>query len=478
VPGSTEKASEEKTQSQHCARLFDLTSEFLCVLRRDGTMAMPNEAWERFLGFSPEEFGSLSFFDLLHPDDQARIVPAGNPAGEGCLILDVKGRVRCADGVYRVAAWSLFPAPEPGTLYALGHEAAELDSETDLTAEIERLYRDIDTLAAMRDNLDMCVTIEEASQVIRRFCSKAMDGFPGEVWISNASRNLMGRVARWGDGDEDMLGTMEPVDCWALRGGRPHSYDPQGSGLSCKHHKPLPSRSICIPLKGSNEVLGLLTTWERRGGIDRMWPAYLRRVATTAEVLAMGLANLTLRETLRSQSIRDPLTALFNRRYMEESLDRELARATRHESTVGLIMLDIDSFKHFNDEFGHRAGDTALVLLANLLSKTIRTEDVACRYGGEEFAVIMPGSPLEATIRRASAIGEAVREIAVREDDGKALAQLTVSMGVSVFPDHGATSEDLVRAADLALYAAKQGGRDCLRVATAGDSDAGPAQAD
>src|SRR3989304_3931068 len=112
-----------------------------------------------------------------------------------------------------------------------------------------------------------------------------------------------------------------------------------------------------------------------------------------AEVLAMGLTNLALRETLRSQSIRDPLTSLFNRRFMEESFDRELARATRHQSTVGLIMFDIDNFKHFNDQFGHRAGDTALIQVGVFLRDIIRAEDVACRFGAEELAGILPGAP-------------------------------------------------------------------------------------
>jgi diguanylate cyclase (GGDEF)-like protein len=152
---------------------------------------------------------------------------------------------------------------------------------------------------------------------------------------------------------------------------------------------------------------------------------------------------------------------------MEETLDRELARATRHDSSLGLIMLDIDNFKHFNDEFGHRAGDNALVEVGALLAKVIRTEDVACRYGGEEFAVIMPGAPLEATTRRAAEIGRAIRGIVIQDAAGALLSGLSASMGVAVFPDHGDGCDALVRAADQALFAAKQAGRDCVRVAEA-----------
>jgi diguanylate cyclase (GGDEF)-like protein len=212
----------------------------------------------------------------------------------------------------------------------------------------------------------------------------------------------------------------------------------------------------------------VLTTWSDADPQADEWSAYVQRVATMGEVLGMGLANLALRESLRAQSIRDPLTTLFNRRYMEETLERELARAARHDSTVGMVMLDVDNFKHFNDEFGHRAGDDALVEISAMLARTIRVEDIACRYGGEEFTVIMPGAPLEATKRRAAEIGSAVRDISFQEPSGERVTGLTVSMGISMFPSHGDTVAALMRAADLALLAAKHAGRDCVRVGEAG----------
>ena len=465
-----------RARSEHSVRLLELSSEFLCALRSDGTMAMRNKALERFLGYPPEELASLSLFDLFDPDDRKRVIGAGGLSGKGPVTFE--GRVRCADGVHRVVAWRFLPAPESGAMYALGRDVADEGSEAALTAEIEQLHIDIGTLGEMRNNLDMCMTMEEARRVIRRFCVEAMDGWPGEVWIFNSSRNLLERIARWGDGDEDLVEMMEPADCWGMRGGRPHSFDPTGSGLPCKHHKVTPGRSVCIPLTGSNEALGLLTTWRWSESDDEKWDIYLRRAATIAEVLAMGLTNLALRESLRSQSIRDPLTTLFNRRFMEESFDRELARAIRHESTVGLIIFDIDNFKRFNDQYGHRAGDTALIQVGAMLRGIIRAEDVACRYGGEEFAVIMPGAPLEVTIQRAEAIAEAVRELIVRESGGEGLGPLTVSLGVANFPDHGETQKDLVDAADLALFAAKRAGRDCVQVAPKGGPDAGDGRAD
>ncbi len=455
------------TQLRRLARPSGMSEELFCLVGRDGLMRMPSDGWVRLSGYSAGELGALRFVDLLHRDDRGRVMPA---SGGESVTLGVKGRVRGADGAYRVVEWSVFPAPEPGAFYVVGHALADAEAEESLVAEIGRLHKDIDTLATMRDNLDMCLTTQEASGVIGRFCEQAMDGYPGEVWIANASRNLLERIARWGDGAEDVLATTEPHECWAIRGGRPHSFEPGGSGLPCGHFETPPKRSRCIPLKGAGDALGMLTTWADSEVDIKTWAEYLRRVATIAEVLAMGLANLSLRQSLRAQSIRDPLTSLFNRRYMEETLDRELARANRHESSLGLIMIDIDNFKHFNDEFGHRAGDNALVEVGGLLAKIIRAEDIACRYGGEEFAVIMPGAPLEATTRRAAEVGRAIRGIVIQDAAGALLSGLSASMGVAVFPDHGGTCDTLVRAADLALFAAKQAGRDCVRVAEAVES--------
>jgi diguanylate cyclase (GGDEF)-like protein len=462
------------TDFDPAAGLSGVSEELFCLVGPDGMMMMPSEKWERLCGFASSELGSMRFLDLVHPDDRGRVIPGG---GEGSLTLGVLGRVRGADGVYRMVEWSVLPAPEPGAMYVVGHELAG-PAEKTLVAEIGRLHRDIDTLATMRDNLDMCLTLQEASEVIRQFCQQAMNGYPGEVWMVNASRNLLERIAGWGDGAEGSLGTKELHECWAMRGGRSHSYGSGDSGLACPHFDTSPRRSLCIPLKGTGEALGILTTWADTEVDDTTWSDYLRRVLTIAEVLAMGLANLTLRETLRAQAIRDPLTGLFNRRYLEETLERELARATRHESPLGLIMLDVDHFKHFNDQHGHRAGDTALIELGALLAKTTRAEDVACRFGGEEFTVIMPGAPPEVTVRRAAEIGRAVKEITVEKSADARLRGLSVSMGVAMFPDHAGTHDTMLRAADLALLAAKKAGRDCVRIAEPGGDSPGSTQPD
>jgi len=171
-----------------------------------------------------------------------------------------------------------------------------------------------------------------------------------------------------------------------------------------------------------------------------------------------------LREALREQSIRDPLTELYNRRYMEEALFQQLSRVTRQVLPLGLIMIDIDHFKNFNDTHGHAAGDALLRELGQFLKNHVRNEDIACRYGGEEFLLIMPDASLEAAHQRAVLLQQEAKKLRV-QDAGQSLQGITLSLGVAVYPEHGRSVDSLLRAADAALYRAKQEGRDRVAVA-------------
>ena len=178
-----------------------------------------------------------------------------------------------------------------------------------------------------------------------------------------------------------------------------------------------------------------------------------------AEYLSLSIANITLWEKLADQSIRDPLTRLFNRRYLEETMQREILRAARKQTKISIIMADIDHFKKFNDMYGHKAGDELLVKLADLLKSKIRGSDIACRYGGEEFILILPESTAEETYKRAEYLREEVKNMKVYFLD-QLLPSITLSMGITTYPDHGIELNELIRVADIALYKAKEQGRD------------------
>jgi diguanylate cyclase (GGDEF)-like protein len=339
------------------------------------------------------------------------------------------------------------------------------------TRQIQAGAHELETLNQLGEWLQACTTVEEAHDVIGRLVGQLFPGMAGTVGVISASRNLVDTVATWGvlpTGEETIFA---PDECWALRRGQPHVVADTRNDLVCPHLRNAPPSSyLCIPLVAHGEAAGLLhiaTSPAGASGAAAPSAIVAHRLATqVAEQLALALSNLALRERLRNQSIRDPLTGLFNRRYLEETLERELARAERSQHSIGVIMIDVDHFKRFNDSFGHNAGDSLLREFGGLLRTHVRGGDIACRYGGEEFAVILPDATLEDTQRRAEQLREATTHLKVSDQD-QALGQVTISLGVAALPHHGTDGVRLLRAADRALYGAKNAGRN--RVHTADD---------
>jgi diguanylate cyclase (GGDEF)-like protein len=212
------------------------------------------------------------------------------------------------------------------------------------------------------------------------------------------------------------------------------------------------------------ETLGALHVFVKPSTTEQWGDSVNRLAMPVARLIGSALSGVLLREFFRSQAIRDPLTGLFNRRYMQESLEREAHRSIRHGQSIGIVMLDIDHFKRTNDHFGHEMGDALLAALGRLLKERTRTEDIACRYGGEEFLLILPGAGLEITRQRAEQLREQAKTLRV-ELRGQVFQGMTVSMGIAAFPEHGTTVEDVLRAADKALYEAKTEGRDRVALA-------------
>ncbi|PYU32091.1 MAG: diguanylate cyclase [Acidobacteria bacterium] len=327
---------------------------------------------------------------------------------------------------------------------------------------LEKRSEETTLLNEMVELLQTCVSAEEAYAVVTRSAQQLFPSEAGSLCVLNASQNLVEAVAIWG---QPLVGerVFAPEDCWALRRGQVHAVEDPASGLVCRHLGVFRGVSyLCVPMMGQGEALGVLHVQSGSGAVERenhLTDAQQRLAVNTAGHIALALANLRLRETLRMQSIRDPLTGLFNRRYMEESLARELRRAARNQRRLGAIMLDLDKFKVFNDTYGHAAGDALLRKLGGFLRSRTRGEDIACRYGGEEFVVILPEASIEVTQQRAEQLREEFKFLTVQHR-GQTLGALTLSVGVAVFPEHGTTVEDILHAVDTALYRAKAEGRD------------------
>ncbi|MBA4422439.1 MAG: hypothetical protein C0390_04960 [Syntrophus sp. (in: bacteria)] len=338
--------------------------------------------------------------------------------------------------------------------------------------DLEQRSLEIMLLSELGNMLQTCLTAEEAYETITRYAEKLFPGDTGAVYQFRASRNLLEAVSRW-DKSSSVEEAFLPEECLALRLGRVHRVDDVNSGPLCPHvHKEGSlGYSICIPMMAQSETIGVLhlESGQAKAGqrewARKQWTAEKQRFAVAvAEHVSLALSNMKLRETLRNLSIRDPLTGLFNRRYMEESLEQELLKAKRYGRSLGVIMLDIDHFKRFNDTYGHEAGDLVLRELGVFLQNHIRVTDIPCRYGGEEFALILPEADMELTQQRAEQVRQGVATIRVKVQ-GQTLASITVSEGVAVYPGNGPTGQDVLRAADEALYRAKLMGRNHVAIA-------------
>jgi len=167
-----------------------------------------------------------------------------------------------------------------------------------------------------------------------------------------------------------------------------------------------------------------------------------------------------LHETLVEQATRDSLTGLYNRRYFNETIERELARAKREKYPVSVMIMDIDLFKDINDSFGHMFGDEALRVLSSLINTHIRAGDIAYRYGGDEFVVVMPSAGIEIARKRAELISQSFNSSPIQDGKGKFAA--TISVGIAIYPEHGSDGIEILHCADTALYQAKQSGRNAI----------------
>jgi diguanylate cyclase (GGDEF)-like protein len=328
----------------------------------------------------------------------------------------------------------------------------------------------------MSEQLQTCLSREEAYPIINYFVQKLFPAKAGAIFILDRQDNFFKTATSW---RTTLLGEKQfkPEDCLSLQKRKLHiSLDSQQESC-CRHLCLAEGRSsICIPMLAQGDVFGILHLQKRTSAkLSRSKPSLddtsadisidIQQLAVTmADFFSLALVNIQLRETLKHQATRDPLTGLFNRRYMEETLIREISRANRQGTPLGIIMLDLDHFRRFNNVFGHEAGDLALQEVGQFLQKNIRKEDIACRYGGEEFTLILPGASLEASKQRAEILRHNVQNLKINYKDKK-LDNISFSLGVAIYPDHGQTQDDVIQAADEALYRAKHAGRKQVKLA-------------
>lgn len=327
--------------------------------------------------------------------------------------------------------------------------------------QMQDISHENEVLSRMNDYFQSCKSPEEAFEIIAVNIQHLLPGTHGTIATFNNSRNIIETKLFWGQ-KSGSLNEYHSDDCWALRRGRIHHVHADSIEPKC-HHVTGNDKggNLCIPMQAHGDIIG---TFFIGAHDEKDLDDHKRQIAQNiSEQVSLALANLKLQEKLRQQSIRDPMTNLYNRRYMEETMEREINRATKNNTPLHVLMLDIDHFKRFNDTFGHDAGDLLIIEFAKLIQKNIRREDIACRYGGEEFLVMLPGLEKNEAISWAKQLGDEVRQLRI-ESNGRALSQITISMGLATFPEHGRAPAQLMHNADVGLYAAKKSGRDQLIV--------------
>lgn len=329
-------------------------------------------------------------------------------------------------------------------------------------AEQERQSFELSALGKVSTNLHL---VDDSRAALRVAAEALGELYPTKPWAIFALEEGHFDLVESSPPLADDALRPDPNECSMLQAGRGSAFVP-GARPRCPY---LARKSaefavefVCIPLVEAGRCWGVIHIADDD-------PEHSRRTRELAHAIAdrtaVGIANIQLRAELREQAIRDPLTGLYNRRFMDETFEREVSLANRNDRPIGLIMLDIDHFKAYNDRNGHAAGDSVLRAVGGLLRSRVRSGDAACRYGGEEFLVILPGSCLVDTVRRAEQIQSGLSELSVY-DRGRLLESIGVSIGVAAFPDHGRSGPKLMKAVDQALYQAKVAGRNRVEIAT------------
>lgn len=317
---------------------------------------------------------------------------------------------------------------------------------------------DLNLLGRYGNLLLGCTDLAEALQISQQMLSMLLPGSAGSIYPLLEGEGLAEASHLWGIHAAETKAQASAHECWAMQRKRLHVSHLDSPGSVCPHviHPELdePVCCACIPLTAQGESLGWIYLSAPGVGPFPKLPVAI----AASEQLAQALANLRLRQSLRDLSVRDPLTGLFNRRYLTESLGREMTRSGRRKLPLAVMTFDLDHFKAFNDSYGHGAGDAVLVAFARMLRDRSRNEDIACRMGGEEFILILPEMDRGVALRRAEEVMRGLAELKIVHE-GIALPPITTSIGLAVFPDQGAKPEELLARADQALYEAKSAGR-------------------
>jgi diguanylate cyclase (GGDEF)-like protein/PAS domain S-box-containing protein len=346
---------------------------------------------------------------------------------------------------------------------AAGDSAEEINGQlANGLAILEQSRSEIALTGKMGIFLQSCINMPEANRVITQFLPLLFPSVDGALYLLNNSTDMYDLASGWGktvESDE----TFAPDACLAVRHRKIHQFNCAENEEPCSHcAKAMKRGYIDVPMISQGKILGVFHLEQKDeaeldAGGDMLTELGANLAAIVAGQLAFALSSIRLQEAVREQATRDTLTGLYNRRYMEQALDKEIRLAARNKVTVGVITLDLDSFGKFNDRHGYKSGDKVMRNLADFLKSNSHPGDIICRGNGDEFALICPRIAPDTLKQRAEGIREGLANFNKRHQD---LYQepLTLSLGIAIFPENGNTSEQIIKLADMALNQAEQAG--------------------
>jgi diguanylate cyclase (GGDEF)-like protein len=337
---------------------------------------------------------------------------------------------------------------------------SEFDEQQDLFRRAKESSQQVEELFGMTDMLQAAEDHDDAGAVLMATATRLLPEFGGALYVFNNSRDRLDLAKSWNVGEGfNPSEALLPSNCWALKRGKPHINDPRRQTLCCMHQIGS-AATIEVPMLARGSVYGLLILATSADDASEMLEDTRRLARALADSMSLALSNIALREKLRTQSLRDPLTGLYNRRYMEDALDRYVSLSERSGTATSVVMIDLDNFKRLNDEHGHAKGDAVLRDVAAQLVAALRPSDVVSRYGGEELLVILPNCGIEDAQHKAEIMRARIE--ALSEPHG---ISISASFGVAAVPETSTSPVDVIPMADAALYAAKKAGKNCVRTA-------------
>jgi len=347
-----------------------------------------------------------------------------------------------------------------GNRRRMAEMTARVDLDAESMAQQVRLSREVQLLGELNEWLQSAASLSELFDMVSRFMTHLLPVSEGAIYVYSNSRDVLDGWSAWnGAVAHDHI---RPDSCWGLRRGRTYTYGVNEVNFACEHAEPHGGRAyFCFPILAHGETVGLMHMRAAHGESALAFRESQKLAQMCAEQISMAIANVRMRDQLREQSIRDPLTGLFNRRHMNEVLHRLVKKGCAGGDTVSVLSIDVDHFKRFNDNHGHDAGDIVLRSVGEILNQSVTGDELACRPGGEEFAVILPAVSTDASMQRAEALRAGVEALKVHYGD-KDLPTITISVGVAHARAQAQTVQDLVKAADDALYRAKAAGRNTV----------------